>query len=516
VTQSFDLIINGNIITLNNQQPRVEAIGIKNHKITATGSLAAIDLGAAASTRVLDLKGMTILPGFIDTHTHLIATGITRTGVDLSSVKSIGEALAEIGKKVKVTPPGKWIFAWKFNRLNVDDKRFPDIKELDAISLKHPIFIQHYDTHFLMLNSVAFKLLGLSANTEGVVQDKHGEYTGLIKDPASTNLWYKIIGLADQQERLDALGTAIQEALKVGITTIHTKENIQDAILIRNNQDRFTARLKTLIFFHPLREEDIDIVLDAGFSGQKTCLATYADGSIEGHTAALFEPYTDDPGTLGMLYYSNDEMFRFIKKAHQVGMQLSIHAESDRSIEQVLQSYERVLEQYPRKNHRHRIEHLELPTLSQVKRVSRLRIALAMQPIFITVCEGPNLDYYRLLLGNERVKRAHIFRSILGEGILVAGGSDTPVTSINPLAGIHACVNHPLKEQRINVHEAIEMFTINGAKIGFEEDEKGSIEPGKLADFVVLSDDPYRVPKENIGDIKVEMTIVDGQVVYTR
>jgi predicted amidohydrolase YtcJ len=147
---------------------------------------------------------------------------------------------------------------------------------------------------------------------------------------------------------------------------------------------------------------------------------------------------------------------------------------------------------------------------------NRLGVALAMQPMFITVCEGPNLDYYRPLIGDERVKRAHTYRSILNEEILVSGGSDTPVTKMNPLGGIHALVNHPLKEQRIGVYEAIEIFTINGAKIGFEEDLKGNIEPGKLADFAIISDDPYRVPKEKIGNIKVEMTIVGGKVVYRK
>jgi predicted amidohydrolase YtcJ len=154
--------------------------------------------------------------------------------------------------------------------------------------------------------------------------------------------------------------------------------------------------------------------------------------------------------------------------------------------------------------------------LKQIKRVARLGITLAMQPMFITDCEGPNLDYYRTLLGKDRVKRGHVFRSILNKEILVSGGSDTPVTKMNPLGGIDALVNHPLNEQRIDVHEAIEIFTINGAKTGFEEDIKGSIEPGKLADFVVLSDDPYLVPHEKIRDINIEMTIVGGKVVYQK
>jgi predicted amidohydrolase YtcJ len=514
MAKGLDLIIKGNIITVVNQKPRADAIGVKNGKIVSVGLISEVTKGTGKATQVLDLKDKTVLPGFIDTHTHLIATGITRRGVDLSSVESISEIFIKIKQRAKITPPRKWILCWEFNHLTVTEKRFPDIKELDAISSEHPIMIQHYDTHFLMLNSLAFKQFGLTKDMEGVVKDTYGEPTGLIKDPISTGLWYRILGTTGNEERLESLIVASQDSLKVGITTVHTKENLHDAKLIMENQERLPIRIHLMPFFYPLREENIDEIINAGFSVVRTCVATYADGSIEGRTAALFEPYAGTPVTLGMLYYSDDELYRSVEKAHKAGLQVSIHAESERSIEQVLRAYEKVLEKYPRQDHRHRIEHFEVPTMKQINRVARLGVALAMQPMFITVCEGPDLDYYRALLGDERVKRTHPFRSILDEGIMVSGGSDTPVTRMNPLGGIHACVNHPTREQRIDVYEAIEMFTINGAKIGFEEDLKGSIEPGKLADFVVLSNDPYRVPREKIKDIKVEMTIVGGKIAY--
>ena len=195
-------------------------------------------------------------------------------------------------------------------------------------------------------------------------------------------------------------------------------------------------------------------------------------------------------------------------------MQISIHAESDRAIDQTLWAFEKALEKYPRNDHRHRIEHFELSTMRQIKMATRLGVALAMQPAFLTVCE--DLVDYVLLFGEERIKRFHPYRSILDEGALVAGGSDSPVTKINPLEGIHACVNHCVKAQRTDVYEAIEIFTINNARIGFEEATKGSIEPGKLADFAVLSDDPFRVSREKIRNISVEMTIVGGEVVYKK
>jgi predicted amidohydrolase YtcJ len=350
---------------------------------------------------------------------------------------------------------------------------------------------------------------------EGVEIDTKGEVTGLIKDPASARPLSNGDNFSDKSEAMKALMLVAKEAVSVGITTLFAKEGLENAEFIMKNIKKIPVRIHPMVF-PGFGAATLDDVINSKSLGEHICVCNLTDGSVEGRTAALYEPYADDLTTLGMLHHTDDEFYRFIEKVHKAGCQISIHAESDRAIDQVLWAYEKVLEKYPRKDHRHRIEHFEVVTSKQIKRVARLGVALAMQPMFVTVCEGPNLDYYRSLLGAERVKRAHTYRSILNEEILVSGGSDTPVTKMNPLGGIHACVNHPLKEQRIDVYEAIELFTINGAKIGFEENSKGNIKIGKLADFVVLADDPYRVPREKIGGIKVEMTIVGGKIVYQR
>jgi predicted amidohydrolase YtcJ len=350
---------------------------------------------------------------------------------------------------------------------------------------------------------------------EGVEIDTKGEVTGLIKDPASARPLSNGDNFSDKSEAMEALTLVAKEAASVGITTLFAKEGLENTEFIMKNVKKIPVRIHPMVF-PGFGTATLDDVINSKYLGDHICVCNLTDGSLESHTAALYEPYADDPTTLGMLHHSDDEFYRFVEKVHKSGCQISIHAESDRAIDQVLWAYEKVLKKYPRKDHRHRIEHFEVPTMKQINRTAKLGVILAMQPMFITVCEGPNLDYYRSLLGAERVKQTHPFRSILDEGIIISGGSDTPVTKVNPLGGIQACVNHPTKEQRIDVYEAIEMFTINGAKIGFEEDIKGNIEVGKLADFVVLSDDPYRVPPEKIGDIKVEMTMVGGKVVYQR
>ncbi len=510
MAKNLDLIIKGNIITVVNQKPRAEAIGIKGDKIVSVGTVKEVEADAGKTTRVLDLKGKAVLPGFIDSHAHPMGTGKNRLGVNLSLVKTVSEALDKIRQRVKKTPPGNLIFCPDYNRQSVAEKRYPSKKELDSISTKHPIWIQHYDGHFSQLNSMAISLLHLTAGMEGIRVDSKGELTGLIQDPASARPLSSGDNFIDKSEAMAALTLVAKEAVSVGITTLFAKEGLENAEFIMKNLKKIPVRIHPML----LCRTDLDKIISTTPPYDHICVATLTDGSIEARTAALYEPYADDPTTLGVLIYSDEKLYALIEKAHKAGFQISIHAESERAIDQVLWAYEKVLEKYPRKDHRHRIEHFEVVTPKQIKRVARLGVALAMQPMFITVCEGPNLDYYRSLLGDERVKRAHTYRWIMNEEILVSGGSDSPVTKMNPVGGIHALVNHPLKEQRIDVYEAIEIFTINGAKIGFEENIKGSIEPGKMADFVVLSDDPYRVPKERIGDIKVEMTIVGGKVVY--
>jgi len=511
---SPDLVIKGNVITMVNDKPRAKAIGVKDGRIVVVGAINEVEKDISETTRILDLKEKTILPGFIDSHTHLTATGVARLGVDLSSVTSVNEAMERIRERVHVTPAGKGIQCWEFDSFKVKESRFPSREELDAISEEHPISVQHYDLHFAMLNSAAFKLAGYTAEEEGVVTDSGGRPTGLVEDPAI----FKSVRMMGEEIRkeghMEALLAVAKEAVKVGITTVHAKEPLDDALFIIKNQDQIPVRAKPLIMGSIEEDGLLDKVLSSGIPGERICIAIVSDGSIEGHTGALFEPYSDDLDSIGMLYYSDDELHGFVEKAHRAGMQVSIHAETDRSVEQVISVYEKVLAEYPRTDHRHRIEHFEFPLGEHITRAAGAGVALGMQPAFLSINE--NAENYRKLLGELRMRRCHPYRSILDQGILVSGGSDSPVTRLNPLKGIHNCLTHPLEEQRIELYEALKMFTINGAKIGFEEKTKGSIEPGKLADFTVLSKDPHRVPYDQMNRIEVEMTIVGGKIVYEK
>jgi predicted amidohydrolase YtcJ len=236
-----------------------------------------------------------------------------------------------------------------------------------------------------------------------------------------------------------------------------------------------------------------------------------ADGAFEAHTAALFEPYADEPDNYGELTYSQATMDRFILEANRAGLQIAVHCESERSIEQVLWAMEKALRDFPRTDHRHRIEHLELPTYNQIDRMARAGIMTGMQPAFIPAFIGQqDMAFYAALLGSARLNRVHPYRTILDHDIAICGGSDSPVTPYGPLAGIQAAVSHPNANERVTVHEALKMFTTAAAWSGFEEKEKGTIKPGKLADLVVLGADPFAVDASQIGGIDIIRVFVGG------
>jgi hypothetical protein len=358
----------------------------------------------------------------------------------------------------------------------------------------------------------------LSPNEEGVDKDHdNGEPTGVVRDPGVYPTRVKLMNLRSDEELKQATRIAAKHAAKAGLTTIHT---MGEPLGERNTRiiDEIIKELpvRVLLYWRHSKEETTgDTNKDIEEARTRAGLKVIADGAIETHTAALFEPYSDDPSTKGMLYHTQESMNELVLKAHEAGIQLAIHCESDASIEQVLDAYENALRKHPRKDHRHRIEHYELATEEQHRRVARLGVALAMQPSFIYLWGGSD-GKYRQYLGEERMKRAHTYKRLQELGITVAGGSDCPVTPWNPILGIHSLVNHPDVNQRVGVRDALKVFTMNGAKIAFEERTKGSIEVGKFADLVVVSSDPLVCEPGKIKDIDVLMTIVSGNMVHAK
>lgn len=504
------LLWNGHILTMNFSNEQAEALAIAGGKIIRIGTNQEIRTLFKEGWQSIDLEGKTVLPGFIDSHVHFMATAITAIGVDLSEAKTVDEILTLIKEEVKKVPRGEWIFGYFITHLS--DRGMPTRRDLDRISIHHPIRLYHRNGHLCSVNTRALELLDVPKDLDGIEKEA-GEMTGVIRDPAIQVLPHPESMLSKERIR-DSLTLASLMAAAKGVTTVHALEDDQGDLSAITYLQQMKETLPIHLVLYPQTME-VQEVLNRGFPRIGGCIC--ADGAFESHTAALFEPYTDEPYHYGTLNYSQQEMANFILQAHQKGLQIAVHCEGDRAIEQVLFSYEQALRQAPREDHRHRIEHFELPTENQLERVARAGIVVCMQPAFLPVFFfRDGRERYETFLGKSRLRRIHPYRAMLAHGILMCGGSDSPVTKINPMEGISAAVNHPHREERLPVVEAIKLFTINAAKAGFEDYLKGSLEVGKIADLVVLSDNPHSISPENIATLSVEMTFVNGKVIHSK
>ena len=502
------IIQNANIITMENKDARAQALAVEGMRILRVGSNADVQSFVAQGWPVLDFEGQTVVPGFIDTHEHMMLTGLMAAAVHLNDVEDIDQMLAKIEQAARQTPNGFWIRGSFLNEQNLAEKRMPDRTDLDRVCPEHPVFILHATCHMCSFNSRGLALIDPPLALAGVDQAA-GRLTGVIRDPGILTFVHPAMSrLVAENEKIEFLQQASQMALGSGITTLHALDGGDlgpgDTAVIWAHRDKLPLRV---VCYN--QSMDLSEVQDLGLPRVGGCIC--ADGAFEAHTAALFEPYADEPDNYGELTYNQQTMDQFILEANRAGLQIAVHCESERSIEQVLWAMEKALRDFPRTDHRHRIEHLELPTHNQIERMAKAGIITGMQPAFIPAFIGQqNMQFYATLLGAARLERVHPYRTILDHGIAICGGSDSPVTPYNPLAGIQAAVNHPNSDERVTRYEALEMFTATAAWSAFEEKEKGTIEPGKLADLVVLSADPFTVDAEQLAGIKISKVFVGG------
>jgi predicted amidohydrolase YtcJ len=395
------------------------------------------------------------------------------------------------------------------------------LPDLDRVAPHHAVMVSDIGGHACIVNTPAWKSLQLPESMVGIRRQSTGEPTGVLVAMANNVARYRFYGMIEDSVRIAALQRAAEFSVQHGVTTVHALDGgsadghgwlpERDVQVLLQEQDRLPVG--TVIYF---QSTDVERALEWHLPRIGGCV--YVDGAYGEHTAALLQPYADDPTTRGVLYFSDEELDAYVERAHRAGLQISMHAIGDAAIEQLLNAYERALTRYPRSDHRHRIEHFSLPTPQHVERVARLGVAVAMQPNFALMPETGASDDYQFasarFLGLERFRRRHPYRKIVEAGILVAAGSDSDAGEMGPLLGIHAVVNHPDEERRLTPFEALTLYTVNSARIGFEEQVKGTIEPGKRADLVVLDDNPLTANPRTLQQIPVTMTIVGGEVVY--
>lgn len=516
------VLVNGNIITINSQRPEAKAVAIKHGRFVAVGTNKQILSYADKHTKKIDLKCKTVVPGFIDTHVHGASLGRGSSQIDLRHVKSISDIQREVKQWTKKVSRGRWIIGRGWSQDQLVEHRFPSCLDLDQAAPSNPVLLLRVCGHLGVVNSKAMKLAGITKQTElpqgaGIDRDTEtGTPDGILREKA-LSLVYDILPESSEESLTKACLLACQRMVEEGITTAHwitssTKE--LRALQKLNDCNMLPLRVYLLILAEHL-DNLIELGIQTGFGDHKIRVGSVkimADGSLGARSAALKQPYEDAAETKGMLLYSQKQLEKFVKKAHAANIQLAIHAIGDRTIEMVLKIFKRVLEKMPRENHRHRLEHVSVLNRKLIRRMKEIGVIASVQPHFVVS------DFWLIdRLGKTRARWAYAFKSLLKAGVITMGGSDAPVEPVSPLLGISAAVaRNTFSQERLTIEEALRLYTMNAAHGSFEEEEKGSIEKGKLADLVVLSKDPCKVAPEQIKNIKVEMTIVGGNIVYAR
>ena len=526
-------LLNGNIITINEENPRAEALLIYSDRIVKVGSTKEIRKNIDADTKIIDLQGKTLIPGFVDCHAHPRMYGLSLLRVDCRSppVKSIEDILENVRMKVGEKEDGEWIQGNGYDDFKLVEKRHPTRYDLDKVAPNNPVIINRLCGHISVVNSFALSLAGITKDTvdpEGGQIDRDpltGEPNGVLRGGAR-NAVYTQIPSTDVETLKKGIELAAKEFHARGVTSV-SDAGVGNSMVFRVYKELQSEGLKlrvNLMMSSNMIESLENIGIETGFGDEWLkigAIKLYCDGSFSGRTAAMFEPFLDTPDNMGILYSTQEEMNDNVYKAHKAGFQVGVHAIGDRAISTVLKAYEVALEKMPKHDHRMRVEHCGINTPEIIEKISDLEVIPVPQPIFL-YGEG---ESYRAGLSLDKQEWAYPFRTWLENGIHVSFSSDCPATSgnelISPLLGIYVALNRMTDSgnevgptQKIDVMSALKAYTLDSAYSTFEESSKGSIEEGKLADLVVLSEDPTIVNTHEIKDIKIVTTIVGGEIVY--
>ena len=481
-----------------------DCVAIAGGRIVALGRRPDMEPFRTASTQTIDLARGTLLPGFVDSHTHLLSTGLREIGweTDLSGL-SRGESLARLAQEAQARGKGEWIVGRGWDESLWEDKRYLGRQELDSVAPANPVVAVRIDGHLLAGNTAALRLLPEEADPASTDLD-----LGLLWEEAVTTLVRTI--QPDGETRFRALHAAAALAHRHGITSAHAMIRPDELSLYL--RQRGETRLRMTLYLEATGLSALATLgIQSGLGDDWLRIGgvkVFADGSIGARNAALQTPYVGSRRR-GTLNYAADELASLLLLAEESHLQTAVHAIGDRAIEQVLRAHESIGSS---PSLHHRIEHFELATDDQIERAGELGLAISMQPNFVGNWSGDG-KMYEAKLGRERDLRIDRHRCVLDRGITLAFGSDS--MPMSPLYGLHCAVNAPHPEQCVSIEEAISCYTEAGSHLSFEEEDKGRIEVGYRADVVVLDGDP-RGATDHIMDLEVEMTFVGGKRVYVR
>ncbi|MEE9199339.1 MAG: amidohydrolase, partial [Dehalococcoidia bacterium] len=490
------VVLNGNIITVDRGTPRAQALAIRGRRFVAVGSNDDVKALVGSGTRVLDLGGKTVVPGLIDAHIHVLSSGISHVlMVDcaLPSIADIKEALLE---KARTTPPGEWVQGFNFDDTKTRENRFLNLLDLDEVSRDHPVFVAHRAGHVYYTNTKGLEVLGVSRETPDPSGGKYGrdpdtgELNGVLYEEAAESIRLQLLAQVTPEVRREGLRTICKMLAAAGLTSVHDAMVTNDEV--RTYQEGWesgdlTLRVYMLVhynYFGGFKESGFK----TGFGDDRLRLGGIkmtSDGAIAARTAYLSRPYEGSEDDHGIRTLEPEELERRVVEVHRAGYQVCVHSNGDAAIDMVLTAYEKAQQVFPRSDPRHRVEHCTLVNPSLLERMKKLGCVATPFCTYVYY-HGEKMPFY----GEERARWMFAQRSFLDSGIISTGATDYPPGPFEPLLGIQSCVTRTDSSgrvwgpnQRITVEEALRIYTLHGAYASFEEDLKGSITPGKLADL---------------------------------
>ena len=530
---SADLVfLGGRVHTVDARDSIAQAVAVAGNRIVAVGADADVRPLVGPRTDVIELRGRSLLPGLIDAHCHLVSLGMSMVSIDckapgMQSIEALQKAVRE---RALTQPAGTWIRGRGYDQSRLLERRHPNRRDWDAVAPDHPVIFTRTCGHIASVSSRALAAAGIDDATPdppgGRYDRDGGRNLGVAYETAQTPL--QVAALPSRAELETALLRADAAYLAAGCTSVHDAGGLvgpafvpcQDLVAAGRLRLRIYAFATVNSLAHPLLGL-LASGLHSGLGDERLRLGAFkvmTDGSSSGPTAATRTPYTSDCGDCGILYFAQDELDDLLGRAHRQGFQCTVHAVGDRAIEQTLQAMARAQREAPREGLRHRIEHCGICPPDLQQRVHAQGIVPAMQPAFFWEFGDGYLRNY----GRARADTMFPARSLLARGVPVAGSSDAPVTHYAPLFGIEQALTRRTMDgdvcgpdERVDLSAAIRMHTLNGAYAAFEEHLKGSVEAGKLADLVVLTEDVSRVPAERLRHVAVAMTVLGGRVVYS-
>ena len=530
------VLFNGRIWTGNEKSPWAEAVAIRDNKIVRVGKNADIKSLISKATKVIDLGGRLVTPGFNDAHTHFLGGSLDLTEINLIGARSLEVMQSRIVEYARQHPNEAWLTGAGWEYSSFSRQRLPTRVDLDAVIKDRPVYLRAYDGHTGWANSRALELAGITSATKfdgfgEIVRDEKGEPTGVFKEGAQ-GLVRKLIPNASHDKQLEALRQGMKLATSLGITSIQNASgSVEELALYQELLARGELTLRASIAFSmgkTLTDEKLAqmISLKEKYRGNPMLRAGAVkfvlDGVIESHTAAMLEPYSDDPKLQGEPSYQVQIYNDLVTRCAKAGFQIYTHAIGDRAVQMALDAYEKIRQGIKQPDLRSRIEHLETVSAHDIPRFARLGVLASMEPIH---ADPDTIDVWSKAVGDERLKRAFPWNELQKNGARLVFSSDWPATiSVDPMRGLHNAVNRRtiegnpsggwIPEQRVTPDQALRAYTVTGSYASFEEKIKGIIAPGMLADIIVLSQDIFKIDPLKIHETRVVLNVFDGKIIY--